>query len=286
METWQKHFWATFTKPTSGYARMNIIFDLYITYSIKETERKRRNTVEGINTNISGSEQQLPIDIKKFWTVNENKMKFQQFFIYWLRNTYYERIPLYLGGSHRGEINSCFKLSDGIFTEDRLLKCDHEEAYDRIMFHVNHAVKVDKFSKVVIASSDTDVFVCALYHFSRWIYSGLNELWIISGKSGSINFTPVHKIVNVMDSNVIDVLPAVPALTGCDTTSKVRTKYFAFQAAMKCGYDLLYSFGKSEISDQMIFSAEKFLVDSISKNSNSDNFDDFVSKHTIKSPFN
>ena len=60
-----KHFWATFTKLTSDYARMNIIFDLYITYSIKETERKRRNTVEGINTNISGSEQQLPIEHQK-----------------------------------------------------------------------------------------------------------------------------------------------------------------------------------------------------------------------------
>ena len=99
------------------------------------------------------------------------------------------------------------------------------------MFHVNHTVKVDKFSKVVIASSDTDVFVCALYHFSRWIYSGLNELWTISGKSVSITFTPVHKLVNVMDSNVIDVLPAVHTLTGCDTTSKVGTKSATFQAA-------------------------------------------------------
>ena len=53
------------------------------------------------------------------------------------------------------------------------------------MFHVNHAVEVDKFSKVVIASSDTDVFVCALYHFSCRLYSGLDELWIISGKCDS-----------------------------------------------------------------------------------------------------
>ena len=41
------------------------------------------------------------------------------------------------------------------------------------MFHVNHAVKVDKFSKFVIASSDTDVFVFALYYFSHWMYYGL-----------------------------------------------------------------------------------------------------------------
>ena len=48
--------------------------------------------------------------------------------------------------------------------EEHLLKCDHEEAImvEVIMFHVNHAAKVDKFSKAAIASSNTDVFVCAL----------------------------------------------------------------------------------------------------------------------------
>ena len=140
------------------------------------------------------------------------------------------------------------------------------------MFHVNHAVKVDKFSKVVITSSDTDVFVCALYHFSGWVYSGLDELWIISN---SINVTPVHTIANNMDNSVVDVLPAVHALTGCDTTSKIDTKSAAFQAAMKCGHELLYLeyFGKSEISDQMILLVETFLVECISKSSERNNFD-------------
>ena len=45
---------------------------------------------------------------------------------------------------------SILKLSDGIQTQDHHLKYDHEEADDLIMFHVNHAVKVDKFSKAQI----------------------------------------------------------------------------------------------------------------------------------------
>ena len=141
------------------------------------------------------------------------------------------------------------------------------------MFHVNHAVKIDKFSTIVIASFNTDVFVCALDHFSQWMYSGLDELWINSGKCDSINVTPVHTIVINMDNTVADVLPAVHALTGCDTTSKAGTKSAAFQAAMKCGYELLYSFGKSQISDQMILLAEKFLLECISKSSERNNFD-------------
>ena len=154
-------------------------------------------------------------------------------------------------------------LSDGILTQDHLLKCDHEEADDRIMLNVNHAVKVDKFSKVVIASSNTDVFVCALYHFSRWIYSGMHELRSSHQRCfqrtgvlrNFVKFTRKHLCQNLFFNKVVDVLPAVHALTGCDKTSKIGTKFTAFQAVMKCGYELLYSFGKSKIYDQMILSA-------------------------------
>ena len=61
-----KQLWNTFTKLANDYARIDIIFDVYITYSIKETEFNRRNAVKEIRTNIFGSEQQLPIDKKSF----------------------------------------------------------------------------------------------------------------------------------------------------------------------------------------------------------------------------
>ena len=54
----EKHLWNTFNKFVSDYARINTIFDLSIIYSIKVTERNRRNAVEGISKNIFGSEQQ------------------------------------------------------------------------------------------------------------------------------------------------------------------------------------------------------------------------------------
>ena len=114
-----KHLWNTFTKLASDYARIDINFDLYINYSIKETEWNRRNTVEGISTNIFGSERQLLIDTKTFRAVSEKKMKFQQFFIDWLTKNYSESIPLYLGRSHR-EITSCFKLSGGILKSSEM----------------------------------------------------------------------------------------------------------------------------------------------------------------------
>ena len=38
--------------------------------------------------------------------------------------------------------------------------------------------------RVIVASPDTDMFVCLvhqLHHFNRWIYSGLNEIWMLCG---------------------------------------------------------------------------------------------------------
>ena len=180
-----------------------------------------------------------------------------------LLKNYSESIPLYLGGSHHGDHTSCFILSDGILTQDHLLKCDHQLSDDRIILNVNHAVKVDKFSDVVIASSNIDVFACALYHFSRWIYSELHELRSSHQRCfqrtgvlrNFLKFTRKHLCQSLFFNKVVDVLPAVHALTGYDKASKTGTKFTAFEAVMKCDYKLLYSFGKSKISDQMILSA-------------------------------
>ena len=56
----------------SDYAKIDIIFDIYIIYSIKDTKQNRRNALEGFSTNIFESEQRLPIDAKNFWAVSEN----------------------------------------------------------------------------------------------------------------------------------------------------------------------------------------------------------------------
>ena len=109
---------------------------------------------------------------------------------------------------------------------------------------------------------------------------------LISGKCDSIHVTQVHIIVSNMDNGIVDLLPSVYALTGCDKTIKIGTKSTAFHAVMKCGFELLYSFRKSEISDQMILSAEKFLVKYFSKSFERNYFDDICFERTIKNRFN
>ena len=72
------------------------------------------------------------------------------------------------------------------------------------------------------------------------------------GKSSNRIILPIHAAADVLKSDVVDILPAVHALTGCDRTSKVGSKCVALQAAEKYGYDLLHLFGKTELGDVMI----------------------------------
>jgi len=106
------------------------------------------------------------------------------------------------------------------------------------------------------------------------MFFDLKYLWFITGRSSSRFIIPIHDLINVMESDLIDILPAVHALTGCDTTSKIGTKTSAFKTAEKYGYELIYSFGKSELTEQMINNAERFLVRCLSSNENIGCFDE------------
>ena len=179
---------------------------------------------------------------------------------------------MYLGGCHIDDDSACVRVFHRSAEIESRLHCTHEEADDRVLFHLRHGVKFEKYSIVKIASSDTDVLVSSTYHFEQLKYFGLEKLWFIMGKSSNRIILPIREAADVLKSDVVDILPAVHALTGCDTTSKVGSKCAAVQAAETYGYDLLHLFGKSELDDVMIQNAEKFLLRCISQNSVFENF--------------
>jgi len=268
-----KKLWNTFIYLSRDCNRIDIIFDLYLQQSIKQCERDRRSKHDAINTIISRTDQPLPVDMESFWSSTENKVRLQQFFIKWMIETYKDCKPVYLGGSHLTDLTACMKLVQGNEGYERLLKCDHEEADDRIMFHVNHAVTVDKFRRVIVASADTDVFICLVYHFIQWVHFGMKELWVLCGKGSSTRAIPVHDVVSGIDSSVAESLPAIHALSGCDSTSKIGTKKSALKTAQALRCEQVLSFAKAPIMDGMIRSAEKYLVACISSDNTVGTFD-------------
>ena len=180
---------------------------------------------------------------------------------------------VFLVGSHCEDETMCIGTVNGSCYVEQLLQCFHEEADDRIMFHLNHAVKIFKFYSVVIASLDTDIFACALHHFSQLVYFGLNEFWFVSGRRNSLTIVPIHDLVKKISTDIIEILPAVHTLTGCDTTNKIGTKATALKTGNACGYEHLCFFGKHELMNEMIYNTRQFVLRCIS-NEKLDSFDD------------
>ena len=182
---------------------------MYLPKSINESECNRQGKLDAIITSITRLDQPLPVDMDRFWSSTENEVRLQQFFIKWTTENYKDHTHVYLGGSHADNLTACLKVFRGETRYVHLLKCNHEEGDDRIMFHINQAVVVDYLQRVIVASSDTDVFVCLVYHFGHWMHFDLKELWMLSALAHSSRAVPLHQLVHKIDTNVIDVLPAV-----------------------------------------------------------------------------
>lgn len=246
--------------------RVDIIFDTYNTASIKYGERQRRMKKNPIDIVITNELTPLPKDMDAFWASNNNKHRFQTF----CRSFFIEKRPLfpckviYLSGYSNEE---ALKLEqDQQVSEVIELRSSLEEADERLFLHISHAIKNSHTSSLLVASSDTDVFVCALYYFMTiFKTNGLQELWIFCGKGHTSRYIPVHKICNVLQKSIVETLPAVHALSGCDTTSKVGSKHSAFALAKDYSY-LLKDFGKQELTESISEQAEEFLTRTLAKN--------------------
>ena len=156
--------------------RIDIVFDIYLKNSIKASARKsRKKSIEPVPVSINRVDQQLPSVIDSFWSSESNKEALQMRYIKWVSAKYTREKPIYLGGSLTGDIFGCVKIVSGNLSDVPNLRCDHEEADDRLMLHIDDAVR-SGYEKVIIASPDTDIFVTALYHYTKWMYINLHEL--------------------------------------------------------------------------------------------------------------
>lgn len=247
--------------------RIDVVFDCYAKDTIKGLERQRRSSsADYIRMTINNVNQPLPIasEFERFWSSSENKVGLQQFFISWLVETYEDDKPVYLGGCHVDSKDSCYKLVNGEYIDVPSLKCSYDEADDRIMYHLNHAVQTDHFTCAHVAFADTDILVCLMYHHLTWSRYGLREIWMHHAG----NVTPLHESVANLPEEVIRILPAIHALTGCDTTSKIGTKLQAFKAAQNPEYRLLAEFGIRPLDEDMFNAVEHFLLDCMTRTAN------------------
>jgi len=137
------------------------------------------------------------------------------------------------------------------------LDTDHEEADIQIIPHAVNVVRHSCMIRIVILSSDTDVFIAAIYFYHLLAANELAELWLRRGVGDKTRFIPVHVIAVKVEKPMCEVLPATHALTCCDNTSKFGTKAAGIKAK-----PVLYSkhFGRAHMDVQdCVHNAEKFL---------------------------
>ena len=72
--------------------------------------------------------------MEKFWGSSSNNMQLEQTFIKWIIKSYKGRRTLFLGGANKDDITSCVMIANGGVSFQQLLKCDHKEANDWLLF--------------------------------------------------------------------------------------------------------------------------------------------------------
>ena len=190
-----------------------------------------------------------PVFLSDFSTDRISKTAFQAFCVEWLICNYNGKEPLHLRIQPKS-----WCMSAGHVHHFPLLHCTHEEADDR-MFHIQ-AILSDQASptSVMVFSADTDVFICLLYHLSI-------KLWVVQNSGEKRSVLPVHDICTSLDDKLVQCLPALHALTGWDSTSKISMKLSALNTIPIPGNTaLIPNFGCPQLTELATQMAELFLV--------------------------
>ena len=120
------------TKVWHNCDEIHIVFDAYRDYSLKNAEGKRRGkSKEMVVLDVMSLNQNIPVVIENFWSSSVSRTAFQAFYVEWLTTNYNGFKPLYLGISPQAWVVSAGHAA--LFPH---LNCAHEEADDRMMFHV------------------------------------------------------------------------------------------------------------------------------------------------------
>ena len=241
--------------------------------SIKNVERKRRGKSKQIVVlDVVSPNQKVPVLLESFWASSISKTAFQAFYVEWLTTNYQGNKALYLGISPKSWL-----VSNGRASPFARLDCTHEEADDQMMFHIQDILcHQSDPTTITLLSGDTDVFVCLLYHISiNWQHQGLTELWLIRNSGVKRSILPLHEICTTLTTDLLKCLPALYALTGCDTTSKISTKLSALNTVCKPDNAfLIMNFNSRPLTDRAIELAELFLVKCLKLSTDFETFDE------------
>ena len=187
--------------------RVDVVWDVYISDSLKATTREKRG--KGVRRRVAASTT-LPSKWKDFLHLDDNKTELFKFL-----SQQAVKVPTADGKSVYATDGSNVLCSSADADLSNLVPCSHEEADTHLFLHAVDAVRKG-CRKLCIRSVDTDVVVLAISTFNA---INPDELWLAFGTGTKFRYIPIHEVVTNMEPRICSTLPMFHAFTGCDTVS-------------------------------------------------------------------
>ena len=197
---------------SSKYLRIDIVFDVYWSSSLKAEARSKRGIGSRRRVTDKGK---IPQNWMSFLRDNNNKT---ELFIFLA-----DKIVEVCKGNTvivtREESVVCNKPVQ----LEGLTSCNHEEADTRMFVHARHAT-AEGNKVIMIKASDTDVLVIAISVFDMLHALGCERLWIAFGQGRNQRWIPIHEINTAIGLAKTKGILFFNAFTGCDVVSAFRGK--------------------------------------------------------------
>lgn len=186
--------------------RIDLVFDIYSSNSIKSQERDRRGRDTG--RYIVREDTTIPKNFERAILRNERS-----------KTELFEMVADIITTTQSDTVFTATKgesvVSNKTISQDQLSPCNQDDADTRVFLHAMQLAK--QYKRIMIITVDTDLVVIGLSVFSKL---KVEELWIQLGTGINRKWIPIHAYGSQLGENVCRALPFWYAFSGCDTTSQ------------------------------------------------------------------
>ena len=148
-----------------------------------------------------------------------------------------------------------YQVVDGVVQQEDVqsLHCQHEEADTPIIFQLTKIIAADPQLAVSVRCNDTDVLVLLIYDVMCLKSSTVEpRVWMDVGHSSdnTRHYINICNILAKLDNLVVQALPGIHAITGCDFTAsflgKDKEKPFNLMLKNNSHFEAMAKLGEEE----------------------------------------
>ena len=193
--------------------RVDIVWDVYVTDSLKESTREKRG--KGVRRKVSG-QTKLPGNWINFLHDPSNK---KELFTFLMSKVYESTFP-----PTKAVYATLGETVVSVGNNNPAMPSCNHEADTRLVVHIQHALE-QGLKRIEVRTVDTDVIVILVGAFVALTRTQpLADIWIAFGMGKDYRFYSINAIFTTLGDSRSRALPVFHALTGCDTTSAFRGK--------------------------------------------------------------